>query len=227
MNKETTMTKRIFFIIFNLVLIGALLGACGAAPATATPAPDVVEAKNTNLSTAAEGNLEPVQSVALNFTGSGLVTEVNAKKGSVKAGDVIARLKSAGQLDALAEAEAALAVAKANQAAYQSELPQLIAAAEADVKAAQAEQAGAAAGRDHQAEIVDAEAELAQAQFNQQRAQTSLDIMYEYNRTGGSLLGKVQLAYENAVQATQPPARLKALQPVRRATSHGRAVDAA
>ncbi len=83
---------------------------------------------------------------------------------------------------ALAEAEAALAAAQADQAAYRSQLPQLIAAAEADVKAAQAQQAGAAAGRDHKAEIVDAEAALAQAQFNQQRAQTSLDMMYEYNR---------------------------------------------
>ena len=74
---------------------------------------------------------------------------------------------------------------KADQAAYRSQLPQLIAAAEADVKAAQAQQAGAAAGRDHQAEIVDAEAALAQAQFNQQRVETSLDMLYEYKRTSG------------------------------------------
>jgi HlyD family secretion protein len=230
MNKETTMTKRIFFIISSLVLIGALLGACGGAPAPATPAPDAVEAKNIDLSTAAEGNLEPAQSVTLNFTGSGLVTEVDVKEGqAVKAGDVIARLKSDAQRDALAEAEAALATAKANQAAYRSQLPQLIAAAEADLKAAQAQQAGAVAGRDHQAEIVEAEAALAQAQFSQQRAQTSLDILYEYKRTGGSLFGKVQLAYDNAVKATQAAeARLKALQagsPGDRAT--GAQIDAA
>ena len=208
------MTRHILFIMGSLVLISALLGACGGAPAAATPTVEAVQAKNTNLATAAEGSLEPVQSVTLNFIDSGLVTEVNVKEGqAVKAGDVIARLKSDAQRDALAEAEAALATAKANQAAYQSQLPQMIAAAEADVKDAQAQQAGAAAGRDHQAEIVDAEAALAQAQFNQQRYQTSVDIMYEYNRTGGSLFRKVQLAYENAVKATQAAeARLKALQ---------------
>jgi HlyD family secretion protein len=213
------MTRHILFIIGSLFLMSVLLGACGGAPTTATPTAEAVQAKNTNLSTAAEGNLEPVQSVTLNFTDSGLatkvnVTEVNVKEGqAVKAGDVIARLKSDGQRAALAEAEAALAAAQANQAAYRSQLPQLIAAAAADVKAAQAQQAGAAAGRDHQAEIVDAEAALAQAQFNQQRYQTSVDIMYEYNRTGGSLFSKVQLAYENAAKATQAAeARLKALQ---------------
>jgi HlyD family secretion protein len=125
---------------------------------------------------------------------------------------VIARLKSDGQRDKLAEAEAALAVAKANQAAYQSQIPQLIAAAEADIKAALAQQAGTAAGRDRRAEIIDAESALAQAQFSQQRAQTSLDVLYEYNKTGGTLFTKVQLAYENAVKATQAAeARLKAL----------------
>ena len=68
------MTRHILFIIGSLVLIGALLGACGGAPATATPTAEAVQAKNTNLPTAAEGNLEPVQSATLNFTGSGLVT---------------------------------------------------------------------------------------------------------------------------------------------------------
>jgi HlyD family secretion protein len=207
------MTRRTLFIIGSLFLTCALLGACGGAPATATPTAEPVQAKSANLSTAAEGNLEPAQSVALNFTGSGLVTEVNVKEGqTVKAGDVIARLKSDAQRDALAEAEAAHAAAQADQAAYRSQLPQLIAAAEADVKAAQAQRAGAATERDRQAEIVDAETALAQAQFNQQRAQTSLDMLYEYKRTGGTLFGKVELAYENAVKATQAAeARLKAL----------------
>ena len=207
------MTRHSLFIIGSLVLISALLGACAGAPATATPTPETVQAQNTSLATAAEGNLEPAQSVTLNFTGSGLVSEVNVKEGqAVKAGEVIARLKSDGPRNALAETEAALAAAKANQAAYQAQRPQLIAAAEADVKAAQAQQAGAAAGRDRRAEIIDAESALAQAQFSQQRAQTSLDVLYEYNKTGGTLFTKVQLAYDNAVQATQAAeARLKAL----------------
>ena len=213
----------------SIILLGCMtlvLAACSGAPApaTATPATEAVQAKKTSLSTAAEGNLEPVQNVTLNFTGSGLVTEVNVKEGqSVKASDVVARLKSDAQRDALAEAQAALATAKANQTAYRTQLPQLIAAAEADMKAAQAEQAGAVAGRDHQAEMVDAEAALAQARYGLQQAQNAINIMHEYNRTSGNTFERVKLSYENAVKASQAAeARVTALKsgsPSDRATS--------
>src|SRR5512139_1515813 len=114
--KETTMTKRTFVIISSLVLISTLLSACGGASSTATPTAEAAPLKNTNLAPAAEGNLEPAQSVWLNFTTGGLVTEVNVKEGQlVKAGEMIARLKSDAQRNALADAEAALAMAKANQ----------------------------------------------------------------------------------------------------------------
>ncbi len=211
--KDATMTKRFLFIISSLILLGALLSACGSAPSTATPTAEAVQVKSTNLATAAEGNLEPVQSVSLNFTTGGLVTEVNMKEGQlVKAGEVIARLKSDAQRDALAEAEAALATAQANQAAYRSQLPQLIAAAEAEVKGAQAQQAGASASRDHQAEITEAEALLAQARYAQTQIETSMNIMREYERDHGENWQKLQLAYANAVKATQAAeARLKAL----------------
>ena len=202
----------------TIILLGCLtlvLAACSGAPAPATAAPtaEAAQVKKASLSTAAEGKLEPVQNVDLNFDGSGLVSEVNVKEGqAVKAGDVIARLKSDAQHDALAEAQAALASAKAGQAAYRTQLPQLIAAAQADIKAAQAEQAGAAAGRDHQAEIVDAEAALAQARYSQQQAQTVVDLLREYNKTSGDTFDRVQLSYNNAVKATQAAeARVKAL----------------
>jgi HlyD family secretion protein len=224
------MTKRTLFILSSLVLIGALLSACGGAPAPATPTAEAAPVNTADLSTAAEGNLEPAQSVSLNFTGSGLVTEINAKEGqAVKAGDVIARLKSDAQSNALAEAEAALATAKANQAAYRSQLPQLIAAAEAEIKAAQAQQAGAAVGRNRQAEIVEAEAALAQARYAQQQAQRALDILYEFDKTSGNTFERVKLGYENAIKATQAAvARVKALKsgsPTDRAT--GAQIDAA
>jgi len=217
------MTKRIFFIISSLVLIGALLSACGGAPATATPTAEAAAVMPTNLSTAAEGNLEPAQSVTLNFTSSGLVTEVNVKEGqTVEAGDIIARVKSDAQRNVLAEAEAALATAQADQAAYRSQLPQLIAAAEAEIKAAQAQQAGAAAGRDRRVEIVEAEAALAQARYVQQQAQTALNTLYEFDKTSGDTFERVKLGYENAVKATQAAeARMKALKsgsPTDRAT---------
>jgi HlyD family secretion protein len=211
--KDNIMTKRIIFILGSLVLMGALLSACGSAPETATPTAVATPIKPTSLFTAAEGNLEPAQSMALNFTGGGLVTEVAVQEGqTVKAGDVIARVKSDAQRDALAEAEAALATAKANQAAYRSQLPQLIAAAEAEVKAAQAQQAGASASRDHRAEIVDAEAALAQARYAQTQIETSLNIMREYKKDSGENWQKLQLAYANAVQSVKAAeARVRAL----------------
>jgi len=209
------MNKRILCIIGSLVLTSVIISACGSAPSTATPtvAAPTTTAKNANLSTAAEGNLEPLQTTNLNFTGKGQIAEVLVKEGdTVKAGDVVARLKSDAQRNALAEAEAALAVAQAGQAAYRSQLPQLIAAAQADIKAAQAQQSGAAAGRDHAAEIVEAEAALAQAKYGQQQAQTALDMMYEYNKTSGDTFDRVQLSYNNAVQAAQAAeARVKAV----------------
>jgi HlyD family secretion protein len=211
--KEDIMIKRIIFSLSSLVLLVTVLSACGSAPETATPAAEATPAKQTSLSTAAEGNLEPVQSVTLNFTGGGLVTEVAVKEGqTVKAGEVIARVKSDAQRDALAEAEAALAAAKANQAAYRSRLPQLAAAAEAEVKAAQAQQAGAAAGRDRQAEIVEADAALAQARYAQTQIETTMNILRLYEQDSGENWARLQLAYANAVKTTQAAeARLKAL----------------
>jgi HlyD family secretion protein len=206
------MNKRIFFIISSLVLMSVIVGACGSAPSTATPTTEPTKAKSVSLSTAAEGNLEPLQTTNLNFTGNGLIAEVLVKEGDmVQAGDAIARLKSDAQQNAVTEAEAVLASAQAAQAAYRAQLPQLIAGAQAEIKAAQAQQSGAAAGRDHKAEIVEAEAALAQAKYVQQQAQTAVDMMYQYNKLGTNL-DRVQLAYDNAAKATQAAeARVKAL----------------
>ena len=214
------MNKRLLSMSI-LVLSSILIAACGAPAPTPAPTAEASTAGAKNSSTAAEGNLEPVQSADLNFITGGpgagtpvLVAEVLVKEGAtVKAGDLIARLKNDEQQAALAEAQAGLAAAQAGQANYRAQLPELIAAAKADVKAAQAQRAGAAAGRDHQADIVDAQSALAQAQYTQQQFQTVVDLMYEFNRTGGSNFAKLQLAYDNAVKATQAAeARLQALQ---------------
>jgi len=193
--------------------MSVVISACGSAPNTATPTAEATKAKTTSLSTAAEGNLEPLQTANLNFTGNGLVAEVLVTEGgTVKAGDLIARLKNDAQHNAVAEAEAALAVAQAGQTAYRTQLPQLIAGAEAEIKAAQAQQSGAAAGRDHKAEIVEADAALAQAKYTQQQAQTGLDMMYEYKKTSGDTFDRVKMGYENAVKAVQAAeARVTAL----------------
>ncbi len=214
------MNKRLLSISI-FVLLSILIAACSTATPTPAPTVDASKVSTQNSSTAAEGNLEPLQSADLNFSTSGpsagtpvLVAEVPVNEGAtVKAGDLIARLKNDAQQAALAEAEAALAAAQAGQANYRAQLPELIAAAQADVKAAQAQRAGAAAGRDHQADIVDAEAALAQARYTQQQFQTAVDMMYEFKRTGGSNFAKLQLAYDNAAKATvAAEARLQALQ---------------
>jgi multidrug resistance efflux pump len=207
------MNKQTIFILSGIVLVSIALSACGSAPTPAAPPAVATPANQVDLSTAAEGNLEPVQTANLNFTGSGLVAEVPVKEGdAIKAGDVIARLKSDAQRDALAEAEAALAAAKADQAAYRTQLPQLVSAAEADVKAAQAQQAGAAAGRNRQADIVEAQTALDQARYAQTQIETTMNILREYNKARGENWTKLQLAYANAVKATQAAeAQVKAL----------------
>ena len=223
------MTKRIFFIISSLVLMSMVVSACGSAPNAATPTAEAPTAKTTslstaaegnleprqtaNLSTAAEGNLEPRQTANLNFTGTGLVAEVLVKEGgTVKAGELIARLKNDAQHNAVTEAEAALAAAQAAQAAYRTQLPQLIAGAQAEIKAAQAQQSGAAAGRDRRVESVEAQAALAQAKYVEQQAQTGLDMMYVYGKTSGNTFERVKLGYENAVMAARAAeARVTAL----------------
>ncbi len=207
------MNKRILFIISSLVLMSVVISACGSTPTATQTVEATTTVKTTSLSTAAEGNLEPLQTTSLNFTGSGLVAEVLVKEGqAVQTGEVIARLKNDAQRNAVLEAEAALAAAQAGQAAYRAQLPQLIAGAQAEIKAAQAQQSGAVAGRDRKAEIVEAEAALAQAKFMQQQAQTGLDTMYEYEKTSGDTFDRVKMAYDNAVKSTQAAeARVKAL----------------
>jgi multidrug resistance efflux pump len=209
------MIKRTLYMIGSLVLMGAVLAACSGGPTT-TPAPATPAAQTmpVNLFTAAEGSVEPAQTARLNFAGGGPVVEVAVQEGqAVKAGDLIGRLKNDAQQNALAEAEAALAVARANRAAYRSQLPQLIAAAEAEIKAAQAQQSGAEAGRDHRAELIEAEAALTQARYAQTQIETSMNIMREYNRASGENWQKLQLAYANAVKAVKAAeARVRALQ---------------
>ena len=199
------MTQRFILIISSLIVMSVVLGACGSTP-TATPAPATPAAQLAPLSLAAsaEGNVEPAQTANLGFTGSGPVVEVAVQEGqSVQAGDLIGRLKNDAQQNALIEAEAALAAAKANQASYRSQLPQLIAAAEAEIKAAQAQQSGAAAGRDRRADLVEAEAALKQARYAQTQLETTMNVMREYKKDSGENWQKLQLAYANAVKGVK------------------------
>jgi HlyD family secretion protein len=113
---------------------------------------------------------------------------------------------------AVAEAEANVAVAQANQVAYRRQLPRQIAATEAEIKAAQAQQLHAAAERNNRPEILEAEAALAQAQYTQQQLQTALDQLSLYDRANGTQANKLRVQLQSTiadVQAAQ--ARLSAL----------------
>jgi HlyD family secretion protein len=179
--------KKQMLVVGLLGLASLVLAACGGTTAAAaTPAASVVEQAPVKSSAlGAEGALEPVQSVELSFGLGGEVAEVVVKEGdTVKAGDVIARLDSAAQRNAVAQAEAALAVAQANLAKYQNDLPQQIAAAEAEIKAATAQIAAGAAQRDRSVELTQAEAALAQAVYAQQQAQTAYDRILEREQLG-------------------------------------------
>jgi multidrug resistance efflux pump len=156
---------------------------------------------------AAEGKLLPLQSAMLSFNAGGAVAELLVNEGAVvKAGDVIARLSNESLKTSLAEAEAALAVIKANQADYRSSVHQQIAAAEAEIKAAQSQAAGATAGRNNTASIKDLESRLAQLKYQLQQMKTGLDQLYLYDRENGSAANDLRqqiAATEQSIKATE------------------------
>jgi multidrug efflux pump subunit AcrA (membrane-fusion protein) len=184
-NVEEIMNKKIFTIA-NLILTAALIAACGGAPNTVTPAPNAtLPPVIDNSSIKADGKLQPIQFANLSFATGGEVAEVLIKEGAaVKANDVIARLKSDAQQSAIKRAEAGVAVAKANLAKYQEQLPHLIASADADVRSAQAQQAAATAQKNDQTAIAAADAALAQANALQQQAQRAYDDILKSNQLG-------------------------------------------
>jgi multidrug efflux pump subunit AcrA (membrane-fusion protein) len=192
-------------IVIGFMLLAILVAACGGGPAPATPTPGAaLPPVIDNAAIKAEGKLEPVQSANLSFATSGEVTEVLVKEGdTVKANDLIARLRADAQQAAVARAEAGVAVAKASLAKYQEQLPQLIASAEADVQSAQAQIAAASARRDNRASIASAEAALAQAVLNQKQVQDAYDDILKHPALLGPTEERARLMLENAKRATQ------------------------
>ena len=194
-----------------LLLGAAFVSACSgssAAPAAQATLPPVTD----DVAVSAEGRLVPVESVALSFGIGGEVAEVLVKEGdSVKAGDRIARLNDDSLQAAVRQAEAGLAVVKANQAKYRETLPQQIAAAEAELSSAQAQWAAASAGRDSTAASIEADAALAQAKYAQEQAQSAYDRIVDAG-LGGPVEERARLALESAVKTTQAAqARVDAL----------------
>jgi multidrug efflux pump subunit AcrA (membrane-fusion protein) len=190
------------------MILAVFAAACGGAPAAATPTPTALPPVVDAAGTTAEGNVEPLQYANLSFAIGGEVAEVSVKEGdTVKAGDVIAHLQSDAQQAAIAQAEAGVAAAKANEAKYQEQLPQQIAAAQADIQSAQAQIAAASARRSNQAEIAAAEAALTQAQVAEKQQQDAYDHLIETNQLGATE-ERARLALESAKRATEA-ARLR------------------
>ncbi len=180
------MIKRILFVTTVLVLAAITINACAAPQPTPTPPTTTQPAAAANTSTAAEGRLLPLQFANLNFTATGEVAEILVKEGdAVKAGAVIARLRNDTLKAAVAEAEAAVVVSKANQANYQASLPKQISAAQAQISGAQSQAASAAAGRNNAAAIKEAESQLAQLKYQLQQLNTALDMLYQFGRANG------------------------------------------
>ena len=167
-----------------------------------------------SIVTTAEGRILPHQSANLSFQVGGQAAEILIKEGdSVKAGDVIARLKNDSLRAAAVQAQTGVEAAQAAQANRKMQLPKLIAQAEATLKAAQAKQLAASAGGDNQAAVLEAQSALAQAQYTQQQFETALDQLYVYDRANGSRAADLRIQLQSARDATvAAQARLDALQ---------------
>ena len=192
--------------IFSLIILAGLsllLAACGGTPTVGAVTPTAPAPVKDSSNIKAEGELQPVQFVNLSFVSGGEVAEVLVKEGdTVKAGDVLARVKSDLQQSAVARAEAGVAAAKASEAKYIEQLPQQIAAAEAEIQAAQAAIAGTAARRNDPAAIAGAEAALLQAQMKQQGAEDAYKKVID-KRLYGPTEEQARLVVETAKRETE------------------------
>jgi multidrug efflux pump subunit AcrA (membrane-fusion protein) len=193
--------KRAPFLIM-LVGVCVFLAACGGTPSTVTATPAIAPVKDSSA-IKAEGKLKPAQSANLSFATGGEVTELLVKEGdAVKAGDVIARVKSDAQQAAVTRAEAGVAAAKASEAKYMEQLPQQIAAAEAEIRSAQAQIAASSAKQNDPAAIAAAEAAVYQARVSQQAAEDAYKKVLD-RKLYGPTEEQSRLVVETAKRTTE------------------------
>lgn len=125
-----------------------------------------VKADNTVV---ADGKVVPVHSATLSFVGSGVISSVLVKDGdNVKSGQLLAKLDSARQAAAVAQAEAQMLRAQARLEELQAGArPQEVASATASLEGAKARLARAKAGSPPlEISIAEAEVRAAQAQLD-------------------------------------------------------------
>ncbi len=182
--------NRVVFIAIGVVVLG-VLGFVAyqqlAAPTIAALAP-TPGAKSKDDVVSAEGNVVPKSASDLAFRTGGRVIEVLVSEGDVvKQGQPLIRLQDDELRIAVTQAQAALDLAKANEAQIeQGARPEEIAAAEAALRAAQAQVNAAVANRDRltggatDATIALAQAQLASAMVEQKLAQDTLDKLPDF-----------------------------------------------
>jgi multidrug efflux pump subunit AcrA (membrane-fusion protein) len=221
------MSKRrlVLFVISVLALLSACTTRGEEAPPT-TPVPEVVTEDLDKV--IAEAVIEPVRWGQLSFERGGIVDTVLVSEGDrVEAGDVLVKLDTTTADLALLEAEAALAVAKAELAEVQAgPRPEEIAMIEAEISAAQAGINRAVAERDElQAGGVEADVAAAQAQLAQSQNQywSAKDV---YDREGWRLGEKASLQLE-AAQAALDSAEAQLVQARQGGQAQLRALNAA
>jgi len=179
-----------------IIIVLSIVGFAGyqqfLAPTDATPTPTPSIDVETQI-VSAQGFLTPSHHADLAFRTVGRVSEVLIEEGqNVTQGDVLIRLQNDDLRAAVAQAHAALDIARAQQAQLEEGArPEEIAQAEASLRAAEANLSAAQAERDRltggatDAQIAAAQASLAAAQVEQKLAQDAYDVISR-NEIGGT-----------------------------------------
>jgi multidrug efflux pump subunit AcrA (membrane-fusion protein) len=143
-DEESTMNKR----IINVALAGAIVAVAAggyvslgpAASAKAVTSTSTVTRSTVLATVTASGNVTADQQLSLNFAQSGTITEVDVKAGQhVAAGQVLAKVQSQSQQDAVASAQANLTSAQQKLAADPASSSATSASDQASLATAQAQ----------------------------------------------------------------------------------------
>jgi multidrug efflux pump subunit AcrA (membrane-fusion protein) len=182
--------NRIIFLVIGVIVLSAI-GFAGyqafLAPVPSTPTPISI-AKSGEDVVSAQGFVTPILHSDLAFRSGGRVIDVLVAEGDqVKQGQALIRLQADELKAAVAQAQAALDVANANEDLInEGARPEEIAQAEAALRAAEARVTAAVADRDRltgggtDASIAAAQSQLAAALVEQKLAQDTLDKLPDF-----------------------------------------------
>jgi len=195
-----------------VLILGALLTACGGTQAKPTPTP---QAPLLPAVVSASGKVLPAQWASLSFTSGGYIAEVKVQPGDkVETGQVLVQLDDMDARLTLAQAQAALQMAQAQLAQLKAGArPEEVAQQKQAVQAAQATLSGASARLEQlqkgtrPAELADAEAVVRQAEAERRIVFDSYDavsggraLLKEYHLRGGGL-GEIEESLRYQFQA--------------------------